>query len=507
VGGCVLATGVDGSALTATLHPLSQLLLARTHTALHPSADDDYSTQAKWVKIAQGLLIELGAGAEGGAGLSAACAAEARRVGAELLPILVARLGHPYKVCREEIGRCLFLLVTVAAGDGAVGAAFANDVVQQVLATVPSTAEQVKAAVEAADAAKQAEAGSAGKAAAEKEGAEKKNSVETALYWILHCVLAGENARTAPAVVPLLLLPAAVASHPDIDLSGLARHASEVLAQGLRLLSPAQAPWLLQAMAAVRSGMSEAETPSWHARRAALSVMETLAANHLMLLTDPGAGELREAEAANARAVVSALSDSQREVQEAARAVLSGILATRGHTAHIPLVKEAKEGDAPPAPPALGAGGGPATLLEVLHARFLKDADYASCLKTRKRLKRLKGKADEEKKGLAAGEPTPDRDAHAEAEAKVAKKAVGGVLGLAAVVLAFPYSLPGQVPSAVAQLTCHVSRGGVVGDMAKFTVTDFKRSHHDSWQQQKRLFTADELDDLEGSVSSASYFS
>jgi hypothetical protein len=37
----VLATGVDGSALTDTLHPLSQLLLARTNTALHPSADDD----------------------------------------------------------------------------------------------------------------------------------------------------------------------------------------------------------------------------------------------------------------------------------------------------------------------------------------------------------------------------------------------------------------------------------------------------------------------------------
>ncbi|KAL1902106.1 Proteasome activator BLM10 [Ceratocystis pirilliformis] len=75
------------------------------------------------------------------------------------------------------------------------------------------------------------------------------------------------------------------------------------------------------------------------------------------------------------------------------------------------------------------------------------------------------------------------------------------VLGLGALVEAFPYASPPPVwmPEVLAHLATRAANdAGVVGKTTKSILSDFKKTRQDSWTVDQKSFTSEQLEDLEG---------
>jgi len=80
------------------------------------------------------------------------------------------------------------------------------------------------------------------------------------------------------------------------------------------------------------------------------------------------------------------------------------------------------------------------------------------------------------------------------------------VLGLSAIISAFPYEVPDWMPSILAFLANRASGDrGMISISVKKTLGDFKKTHQDTWLMDQKLFDEDELEALEG-VFSSNYF-
>ncbi|KAK3361733.1 hypothetical protein B0T24DRAFT_113953 [Lasiosphaeria ovina] len=82
------------------------------------------------------------------------------------------------------------------------------------------------------------------------------------------------------------------------------------------------------------------------------------------------------------------------------------------------------------------------------------------------------------------------------------------VLGLGALIEAFPYATPppSWMPEVLAHLASHAaSDAGVVGKATKTILAEFKKTRQDSWGVDQKYFTSEQLEDLEG-VLWKSYF-
>ncbi|KAK3316013.1 hypothetical protein B0H66DRAFT_560113 [Apodospora peruviana] len=82
------------------------------------------------------------------------------------------------------------------------------------------------------------------------------------------------------------------------------------------------------------------------------------------------------------------------------------------------------------------------------------------------------------------------------------------VLGLGALIEAFPYATPPPrwMPEVLAHLATHTaSDPGVVGKATKSILSEFKKTRQDSWGVDQKYFTSEQLEDLEG-VLWKSYF-
>jgi hypothetical protein len=75
----------------------------------------------------------------------------------------------------------------------------------------------------------------------------------------------------------------------------------------------------------------------------------------------------------------------------------------------------------------------------------------------------------------------------------------------ACVVLTYPYDLPAFMPPLLASLVKHKSVPAVQATVLK-TVQLFKRTHQDRWEDFKVLFSADQLEDIQG-AGAAHYYS
>ncbi|SCU81251.1 LANO_0B02432g1_1 [Lachancea nothofagi CBS 11611] len=74
------------------------------------------------------------------------------------------------------------------------------------------------------------------------------------------------------------------------------------------------------------------------------------------------------------------------------------------------------------------------------------------------------------------------------------------VVGLGAVVSAFPYSfpLPKWIPRQLSELSSWARTSGMSGTAAKEIISDFKKVRADTWHLDRAAFTPEELEDLEG---------
>ena len=80
------------------------------------------------------------------------------------------------------------------------------------------------------------------------------------------------------------------------------------------------------------------------------------------------------------------------------------------------------------------------------------------------------------------------------------------VLGLSAIISAFPYEVPDWMPSTLAFLANKASGDrGMISISVKKTLGDFKKTHQDTWLGDQKLFDEEELEALEG-VFSSNYF-
>uniref|UniRef100_A0AAQ5XT79 Proteasome activator Blm10 mid region domain-containing protein n=1 Tax=Amphiprion ocellaris TaxID=80972 RepID=A0AAQ5XT79_AMPOC len=68
-----------------------------------------------------------------------------------------------------------------------------------------------------------------------------------------------------------------------------------------------------------------------------------------------------------------------------------------------------------------------------------------------------------------------------------------GVLGLSACILSSPYDVPTWMPQLLMDLSAHLNDTQPIEMTVKKTLSNFRRTHHDNWQQHKQQFTDDQL--------------
>ncbi|TKY47091.1 Proteasome activator subunit 4 [Spatholobus suberectus] len=82
----------------------------------------------------------------------------------------------------------------------------------------------------------------------------------------------------------------------------------------------------------------------------------------------------------------------------------------------------------------------------------------------------------------------------------------GAVLALAASVLSAPYDMPSWLPDHVTLLAQFSGEPSPVKSTVTKAVAEFRRTHADTWNVQKELFTEEQLEILADTSSSSSYF-
>lgn len=86
-------------------------------------------------------------------------------------------------------------------------------------------------------------------------------------------------------------------------------------------------------------------------------------------------------------------------------------------------------------------------------------------------------------------------------------KAHSGVLGIASLINAFPFEVPPFIPSVMIEtMTKHSTSPPPISTTVKQCLTDFKRSHADSWAEDQKAFTEDQLMSLTDLLSGSSYY-
>ncbi|CAL2044582.1 unnamed protein product [Caenorhabditis brenneri] len=86
-------------------------------------------------------------------------------------------------------------------------------------------------------------------------------------------------------------------------------------------------------------------------------------------------------------------------------------------------------------------------------------------------------------------------------------QAHGGIMGLASVILAFPYSVPEFLPG-VLMTICRFAtdKNATIREAVKRTLSEFKRTHQDSWREHEQQFNEDQLMVLRDLLISPNYY-
>ncbi|KAM9831639.1 proteasome activator complex subunit 4B-like [Neosynchiropus ocellatus] len=68
-----------------------------------------------------------------------------------------------------------------------------------------------------------------------------------------------------------------------------------------------------------------------------------------------------------------------------------------------------------------------------------------------------------------------------------------GVLGISACILSSPYDVPNWMPQILMDLSNHLNDPQPIEMTVKKTLSEFRRTHHDNWQEHRQRFTDDQL--------------
>ena len=104
------------------------------------------------------------------------------------------------------------------------------------------------------------------------------------------------------------------------------------------------------------------------------------------------------------------------------------------------------------------------------------------------------------------GPPPQGRRAQKRIEPSLLTKKHSGLLGLGAVVLAFPYSIPPLIPEVLMLVGAFLQATPPLQETAKHVLSEFKRTHWDQWEVHRAAFSDVQLGDLRGMLVSPTYY-
>jgi hypothetical protein len=373
----------------------------------------------------QPALIELAAGPP-------ASANRAQIAAETLCPLLLQCLGHPYKGCRAEIARCLFLLLCFAKPpqswlQGAVAAAktavLGADIAESAAAVLQTlTVDDAPGSDVDSDVAMSVDDVSSSSSDTAAAAAKARSlRMETVLLLLHQAVSVGDSVLYLQVLVPLLPSAFECVRDANLETAALGKFTCMCIAQALHLYSrplvttsdgdsdmqaeEQQQPLITQLVHTV--AQLATQHTSWQVRTTAAAFTGVFATQHLFSLT---AAEHRELDAA----LLQSLGDSRREVSQQACAAL---------TTRIAMLD--------------------AAAVRTLCARFVTAADsIAAAAKKRRKLARRAGIAS----GSGSASSSSDIAAvSSEEEAASAQLRMTSVLGLSAIVGAYPYDAPPYV--------------------------------------------------------------
>ncbi|KAJ5949037.1 hypothetical protein N7454_000621 [Penicillium verhagenii] len=206
-------------------------------------------------------------------------------------------------------------------------------------------------------------------------------------------------------------------------------------------------------------------SPSWHQRLRVMINIQIIYFRRLFLLDSADRDKLFEC-------IASMLEDSQHEVRAGASATLSGMIRCSPVFLRDKMVHRFQERF---------------TRLLAENPLPKKPKNFRSGLSS--------------VVSSGAGTPTPEHN-------RLIIVRHGAVLGLGALVQAFPYNSPPPhwMPDALTTLSIRAAHDpGVVGSSVKSIISEFKKTRQDTWHIDAKAFTSDQLEDLSG-VLWKSYF-
>ncbi|XP_062911944.1 proteasome activator complex subunit 4-like isoform X1 [Mobula hypostoma] len=269
--------------------------------------------------------------------------------------------------------------------------------------------------------------------------------LKTVLKWLM--ASAGRSFSTAIAeqlhLMPLLFKIAPVENDESYDeLKRDAKMCLSLMSQGL--LYPQQVAMVLDIM------KQTSESSSWHAKYTVLTYLQTMVFYNLFVFLD------NEQAVQDIRwLVIKLLEDEQLETREMAAITLSGLLQCNFLTMDSAMQ---------------------------LH--------FEQLCKTRLPKKRKRDPG-------TVADTIPAADL-------VRRHA--GVLGLSACILSSPYEVPTWMPQLLMNLSGHLNDPQPIEMTVKKTLSNFRRTHHDNWQEHKQQFTDDQLVILADLLVSPCYY-
>ena len=81
-----------------------------------------------------------------------------------------------------------------------------------------------------------------------------------------------------------------------------------------------------------------------------------------------------------------------------------------------------------------------------------------------------------------------------------------GIMGLCAIVEAYPYDVPEMVPDILIELEKHLHDPQPIPKTIKDCFQEFKRTHQDNWQEHKLKFSEDQLSVMTDLLVSPNYY-
>ncbi|KAI4089777.1 MAG: hypothetical protein LQ344_005142 [Seirophora lacunosa] len=203
------------------------------------------------------------------------------------------------------------------------------------------------------------------------------------------------------------------------------------------------------------------QSPLWHQRLRVLINMQVIFFRRLFLLPHEQQQNLYDC-------VATMLEDSQLEVRLGASSTLSGMIRCS------PIEMRT-------------------TMIETLNQQFTKMLVDSPLPK--------KAKGNLSARSTGTNTPTPE-------QSKLVLTRHAAVLGLGALVQAFPYTSPppSWIPGVLTTLANKANNDpGMVGKSVKSILSDFKKTRQDTWQMDLKAFTQEQAEDLDG-VLWRSYF-